>query len=271
MAKTRNQIVAGALYAFAGFLTSRKGTLQVGETHNAAPMAEAVDAFCKEHGLYDGPAKMNDPAVREWASLLKLMPAVVNDAIDPEYAKRILAEPVNASGVIIPDVYPTRPTPEERLYGGAAGGGKSLLRFSAYGTKSIGDIANELRKQEWVDYFPFATNYASALTTEHEAIIMTNDGAAHRLHVGERFTIKTPREDDEPLTEEFWFVSPGNLQRRVTLGIHHWIFMLNDSSNYIGRIMGRYLAQLAKAQHRAMKCDGDHGMPVCLDPECWQR
>ena len=44
---------AEALYGFAGWLTSRDGTLQIGSSHDAAIMAELVEEFCKTNKLTD--------------------------------------------------------------------------------------------------------------------------------------------------------------------------------------------------------------------------
>lgn len=42
-----------AIYGFAAWLTCREGTLQVGSTHNAAPMAECVKEWQEANGLPD--------------------------------------------------------------------------------------------------------------------------------------------------------------------------------------------------------------------------
>ena len=76
MAKTTKQIIAGALYAFAARLTMGK-SMRVGVGDDAAPMADAVNAFCKET-LGDD---YGEPEVREWQACMKLLPPVVNDAI----------------------------------------------------------------------------------------------------------------------------------------------------------------------------------------------
>jgi hypothetical protein len=49
----RNEIV-GAIYSFAGWLTTRETKLVCSEKHNASPMAEAVKEFLDLHGItYD--------------------------------------------------------------------------------------------------------------------------------------------------------------------------------------------------------------------------
>jgi hypothetical protein len=54
------QLIAGAVYDFAGRLTTGQ-TMQVGSAHNAAPMAEACEAFLRERGCSDG-----EPMVKDW-------------------------------------------------------------------------------------------------------------------------------------------------------------------------------------------------------------
>lgn len=46
-------IASEAIYAFAGWLTCRPGTLILGATHNAAPAADLVGEFCQQQGLAD--------------------------------------------------------------------------------------------------------------------------------------------------------------------------------------------------------------------------
>lgn len=43
--------VASALYTFAGWLTTRKETLVVGEVHDAAKLSELLEQFCEENNL----------------------------------------------------------------------------------------------------------------------------------------------------------------------------------------------------------------------------
>lgn len=105
--KTVHQIIAGALYSFAGALTCREGTLTVGSSHNAGPMAEAVDAFCREHGLLGPNGAFTEPAIKDWRQLTNLLPPVVNDGIEPEYAKRLEHEMIGQPlGVIVDEPCP---------------------------------------------------------------------------------------------------------------------------------------------------------------------
>lgn len=57
-------IVAGAIYDFAAWLTTRPGLMRVGAMHNAAPMAEAVGVFLRAK-FVEG-----DPRVMDWESAL---------------------------------------------------------------------------------------------------------------------------------------------------------------------------------------------------------
>jgi hypothetical protein len=54
------QLIAGAVYDFAGRLTTGSA-MQVGSAHNAAPMAEACEAFLRDRGCSDG-----EPMVKDW-------------------------------------------------------------------------------------------------------------------------------------------------------------------------------------------------------------
>jgi hypothetical protein len=102
---TTNQIIAGALYSFASKLTCLKTPLTVGGNHLAGPMAEAVEAFCKENGLSDG-----EPDVRNWRESVKLLPRAVNETLDPAFAKRLedVRREVRAALHVAPETYELR-------------------------------------------------------------------------------------------------------------------------------------------------------------------
>ena len=52
LSKTKSKAVAEALFAFAGWLTSRDEKIgPFSAKHNAAPLADAVAQFCNENGL----------------------------------------------------------------------------------------------------------------------------------------------------------------------------------------------------------------------------
>jgi deoxycytidylate deaminase len=61
-----HELIAGAIYSFAGGLTTRAGILTVGSACDAAPMAEEADKFCKRAGL------VGEPDVRGWSSKIAL-------------------------------------------------------------------------------------------------------------------------------------------------------------------------------------------------------
>lgn len=81
---TPKQIIAGALYAFAAKLTCLPKPITAGQNEHAGPMAEAVDAFCRE-AFGD---KYGEPAVANWRELAALLP-VVNADIDPDFAAKM--------------------------------------------------------------------------------------------------------------------------------------------------------------------------------------
>lgn len=59
-------IVAGAIYDFAAWLTTRPGLMRIGAMQNAAPMAEAVAIFLAAREVSTDPR----PMVRGWPAAL---------------------------------------------------------------------------------------------------------------------------------------------------------------------------------------------------------
>jgi len=67
-------VIAGALFDFMGWLTSRKERLVLSSADNASPAVEAITEFAKMRGLSLNDAKVQDwntspPAQRTWVSL----------------------------------------------------------------------------------------------------------------------------------------------------------------------------------------------------------
>ena len=58
-------VIAGAIFDFAGFLTTRTRVIEVGETANASPVAELVREWAEIRGL-----SLADAAVLSWQDLL---------------------------------------------------------------------------------------------------------------------------------------------------------------------------------------------------------
>jgi hypothetical protein len=56
-----------AVFAFAGWLTSRREVTIMSDTHDAAPIADLVSAFCESQGL--------EPPRDGWHKLLQPYPA----------------------------------------------------------------------------------------------------------------------------------------------------------------------------------------------------
>jgi hypothetical protein len=67
---TMRRIVAGAIYDFAGGLTSRDEPITFSSTHDCAPVAEACNAFLKDRGCLNG-----EPMTRDWPEALNKLPA----------------------------------------------------------------------------------------------------------------------------------------------------------------------------------------------------
>jgi hypothetical protein len=57
-------VIAGALFDFMGWLTSRKETLILSSADNASPAAEAITEFAKMRGL-----SLDDARVQDWQDL----------------------------------------------------------------------------------------------------------------------------------------------------------------------------------------------------------
>lgn len=59
-------VIAGAIFDFAGYLTTRPRVIEVGSTANASPIADLVKEFAKLRGL-----SLADAAVLSWQEWLK--------------------------------------------------------------------------------------------------------------------------------------------------------------------------------------------------------
>lgn len=62
-------IIAGALYDFGGFLTTRDKVMKVGATENASPMVDAIKEFAALRNL-----SLEDAAVLSWQETLTALP-----------------------------------------------------------------------------------------------------------------------------------------------------------------------------------------------------
>lgn len=58
-------VIAGAIFDFSGFLTTREGVIEVGATANASPVADLIKEWAKLRGL-----SLADAAVLSWQDLL---------------------------------------------------------------------------------------------------------------------------------------------------------------------------------------------------------
>jgi hypothetical protein len=114
-----------ALYAFAGWLTSRDTPITMGATHYAAEAAEAVEAFVKSQGW---------PQPRHnWMSRIKPYPSGATPASAPPAEPVVVAENADADAMNklhgesygIDWVYPADALPAEQQGGESAQGGES--------------------------------------------------------------------------------------------------------------------------------------------------
>jgi hypothetical protein len=90
-----HSVVAGALFDFMGWLTSRDKRLTLSSTDEAGPAVEAITEFAKMRGL-----SLDDAQVEHWQAILTTPPAMVFDASaplvmtpHPAFAKQPTAQP----------------------------------------------------------------------------------------------------------------------------------------------------------------------------------
>lgn len=62
-------VIGGAIFDFAGYLTTRQDVIEVGATANAAPIADLVKDWAKLRGL-----SLDEPAVLSWQEWLPKAP-----------------------------------------------------------------------------------------------------------------------------------------------------------------------------------------------------
>lgn len=67
-------VISGAIFDFAGYLTTRKEVVEVGSTANASPMADLVKEWAELRGL-----SLDDAAVLSWNELLAAAPKPQDD------------------------------------------------------------------------------------------------------------------------------------------------------------------------------------------------
>ena len=80
-------LVAGALFDFMGYLTSRTERIVLSASDDAAPAVDAIRDFAKKRGL-----SLDDALVREWIDALPTapaQPAVSVDELAKEYTKEL--------------------------------------------------------------------------------------------------------------------------------------------------------------------------------------
>lgn len=69
-------LIAGALFDFAGYLTTRDRVIEVGSTALATPVADLLDEFAKMRGL-----ALDAAAIASWAEALATRPQQARDAV----------------------------------------------------------------------------------------------------------------------------------------------------------------------------------------------
>jgi hypothetical protein len=87
MEPVAHTLVAGALFDFMGYLTSRTERIVLSASDDAAPAVDAIRDFAKKRGL-----SLDDALVREWIDALPTapaQPAVSVDELAKEYTKEL--------------------------------------------------------------------------------------------------------------------------------------------------------------------------------------
>jgi hypothetical protein len=80
-------VIAGALFDFMGWLTSRKERLTLSSADNASPAVEAIAAFAKMRGL-----SLSTARVEKWHDMVATpVRELTNDDLE-EIARRVLAQ-----------------------------------------------------------------------------------------------------------------------------------------------------------------------------------
>ena len=59
-------IVTGAIFDFAGFITTRPGSLSFGSSQNAAPMVKLIEEWAASRNL-----NLDEPLVQSWQDAIK--------------------------------------------------------------------------------------------------------------------------------------------------------------------------------------------------------
>ena len=59
-------IVTGAIFDFAGFITTRPGSLSFGSSENASPMVKLIEEWAASRNL-----NLNEPLVQSWQDAIK--------------------------------------------------------------------------------------------------------------------------------------------------------------------------------------------------------
>ena len=82
-------VIAGAIFDFSGFLTTREGVIEVGATVNASPVADLIQEWAELRGL-----SLADAAVLSWQDLLAApaTPAAQGAVPDVSAMARVLSD-----------------------------------------------------------------------------------------------------------------------------------------------------------------------------------
>jgi len=91
---TPDEVISGALFDFAGYLTCQDEVMPVGASADAAPMADALKEWAGTRGL-----ELEDAAVEDWEDIKSEL-GLVDEAYDPVTVRELIQRVKSARGPI---------------------------------------------------------------------------------------------------------------------------------------------------------------------------
>lgn len=163
--------IAGALFDFMGWLTTRKERLVLSSVDNASPAADAIKAFAEMRGL-----SLDDARVQDWNTSLPQQQA---EPICPECKAAVLYECVACSS----NNYPPKQQAEP-------------VAWDVFELRLYGAPQEKQHRVLWVDRYTYPDGSTPDLDTLLEAAKTEGgiDGRAKTLHVRPLYTTPPQRQ-----------------------------------------------------------------------------
>jgi hypothetical protein len=86
-------VITGAIYDFAGFLTTRDAVIEVGSTANAAPIADLIEEWCQLRDI-----SFSDAMVKDWQNSVTTPPAQTPPPLELKSGERYAGPVLDADG-----------------------------------------------------------------------------------------------------------------------------------------------------------------------------